>query len=67
MYGAWYLKLAQTWANLTTSEAAKASETRYQATSAKIAADQIDRAQKKAREGKPGVRPPPDESFPPGG
>jgi hypothetical protein len=49
------------WATLTTSEAANASETRYRATSAKMAADLIDKAQRKAREGKPGVRPAPDE------
>jgi hypothetical protein len=61
MFGAWYLKLAQTWANLTTSEAAKAYETRYQASAAKMAADQIDKAQKKAREGKPEVKLPAEE------
>jgi hypothetical protein len=45
--------VARMWANLTTSEAAKAYETRYQAGAAKMAADRIDKAQRKAREGKP--------------
>jgi hypothetical protein len=49
------------WAKLTTSEAANASEAHYRATSAKMASDLIEKAQRKAREGKPGVRPPPDE------
>jgi hypothetical protein len=49
------------WATLTTSEAANASEAHYRATSAKMAADLIDKEQRKAQEGKPGVRPPPDE------
>jgi hypothetical protein len=49
------------WANLTTSEGANASEARYRATSAKMASDLIDKARRKAREGRPGVRPPPDE------
>jgi hypothetical protein len=53
MFDAWYLKLVQTWDNLTTSAAAKASETRYQATSAKMAADQTAKAQKKTLEAKP--------------
>jgi hypothetical protein len=53
MFDAWYLKLAQTWDRLTTSEAAKASETRYRASAAKIASGQIDKAQRKAREAKP--------------
>jgi hypothetical protein len=52
---------ARMWANLTTSAAAKASESRYQASAAKMASDLIDKAQRKGREGKPGVRPPADE------
>jgi hypothetical protein len=49
------------WATLTTSEAANASEAHYRATSDKMAADLIDRERRKAREEKPGVRPPADE------
>jgi hypothetical protein len=49
------------WATLTTSEAANASEAHYRATSAKMAADLIDKEQRKAREEKPGVRAPADE------
>jgi hypothetical protein len=49
------------WANLTTSEAANASDAHYRATSAKMAADRIDKAQRKAREGKPEVRLPSDK------
>jgi hypothetical protein len=41
------------WATLTTSEAANASEAHYRATSAKMASDLIDKAQRKGREGKP--------------
>jgi hypothetical protein len=50
------------WANLTTSAAANASEAHYRATSAKIASDLFNKSQKQAREGKPGVRPPLDDS-----
>jgi hypothetical protein len=53
--------VARMWANLTTSKAAHASETHYRATSAKIASGLIDKTQRKAREKKPGVTPPPDE------
>jgi len=55
--------VARMWTKLTTSEAARAYEARYQASAAKIASDLIDRAQRKAREGKP----PSDEGFPIGG
>jgi hypothetical protein len=55
--------VARMWANLTTSAAAEASEARYQAAAAKIASDLFDKAQRKAREGKP----PYDERLPPGG
>jgi hypothetical protein len=51
------------WANLTTLEAANASEAHYRATSAKIASDLIDKAQRKAQEGKPGVKPPDERSI----
>jgi hypothetical protein len=47
MFDAWYLKLAQTWDRLTTSEAAKAPETRYQAVAAKMASDVFAKAQRK--------------------
>jgi hypothetical protein len=67
MFDAWHLKLAQTWDRLTTSEAAKASETGYQAVAAKMASDVFAKAQRKAREGKPKVRPPSEEGSPPAG
>jgi hypothetical protein len=54
--------VARMWANLTTSEAAAASEARCQAGAAMIASDLIDKAQRKAREGKP----PSDEGLPSG-
>jgi hypothetical protein len=56
MFGAWYLKVARTWANLTTSKPANASEAQYRATSAKMASDLINKTQMKAREGEAGVR-----------
>jgi hypothetical protein len=67
MFDAWYLKLAQTWDRLTTSEAAKASKTRCQAVAAKMASDVFAQAQRKAREEKPEVRPPSEEGSPPAG
>jgi hypothetical protein len=51
--------VARIWANLTTSEAANASEAHYLATSAKMASDRIDKAQRKAREGVDATSPPP--------
>jgi hypothetical protein len=56
--------VARMWANLTTSVAAKAYETRYRAAAAKMASDRADKAQRMAREGKPEVRPPSDEGSP---
>lgn len=53
--------IARMWANLTTSEAATASEARYRASNAKMASDRIDKAQRMAREVKPEVRPPSNE------
>ena len=55
---------ARIWINLTTSVAAKAYETRYRASAAKMASDRADKEQRKAREGKPGVRPPSDGGSP---
>jgi hypothetical protein len=43
--------VARIWAKLTTSESANASEAHYQATSAKMEADRVDKAQRKWREG----------------
>jgi hypothetical protein len=43
--------VASIWAKLTSSEAANASDAHYRATSAKIEADQMDRAQRTWREG----------------
>jgi hypothetical protein len=60
---------ARIWANLTThtSERAATSEARYQAGAAEMASDLFDKAQRKAREGKPKVRPPSEEGSPPAG
>jgi hypothetical protein len=53
--------VASIWAKLTTSRAANASEAHYRATSAKMEADRIDKAQKKAREGVDATSPPPPQ------